>query len=67
MEHLRKLSIQYFGGFVEKRQMEFLLPPSQPTNDQAGRGASGEIMAVNKTLGIIYHLYGQRWGGGKPK
>ena len=67
MEHLRKLSIQNFGGFVEKRQMEFLLPPSQPTNDQAGRGASGEIMAVNKTLGIIYHLYGRRWGGGKPK
>ena len=62
MEHLRKLSIQYFGGFVEKRQMEFLLPPSQPTNDQAGRGASGEIMAVNKTLGIIYRLSGGRWG-----
>ena len=60
---LRKLSIQYFGGFVEKRQMEFPLFP-QLSNDQAGRGASGEIMAVNKTLGIIYHLYGRRWGGG---
>ena len=62
---LRKLSIQYFGGFVEKRQMEFLLPPSQPTNDQAGRGASGEIMAVNKTLGIIYHLLAEKCRKGK--
>ena len=44
---------------MEKRQMEFPLFP-QLGNDQAGRGASGEIMAVNKTLGIIYHLLAEK-------
>ena len=38
------------------------IPTKQWGGGRGGGQASGEIMAVNKTLGIIYHLYGGRWG-----
>ena len=46
----------------EKSQME--IPTIQAGEVGGGRGcqASGKIMAVNKTLGIIYRLSGGRWG-----
>ena len=36
------------------------IPTNQPWRGECQ--ASGKIMAVNKTLGIIYRLSGGRWG-----
>ena len=57
-----QVCIKYYGALGKSAKWRFsILIPLQPSK-QRGCQASGEIMAVNKTLGIIYHLYGGRWG-----
>ena len=58
------LCIQYLEG-ADYGKMPRLKGISYSSPNPRSRGASGEIMAVNKTLGIIYHLLAEKCRKGK--